>query len=151
MRIVAVLLLLVGSATGQQPHEYVVLPASEVKMAAIFYPRSGPTKIDGTWEAQKTDIDLLEANLSRISDLRGRGGTTGGRIEHPQRYFRQYIAVLQAGSKRIFINAFCADITPPPIWRDHFYVIFDGGSCVWHAMYDPSTKGFSDLEMNGVG
>jgi hypothetical protein len=150
-RIAVVLLFIVGSANGQLPQRYVVLPASEGKMVADFYPKKGPEKIDGTWVASKTEIDALEANLPHISDLKGRGGTTGGRIEHPDRYFRQYIAVLQMGNKRIFINAFCDDISPSPIWHDHFYVIMDGGSCVWHALYDPSTGGFSDLEMNGVG
>jgi hypothetical protein len=147
----ALLIGLIAGAQGQHEQWSVVLPASEAKMAANFYPKRGPERIDGTWEASKTQIDALEANLSHISDLKGRGGTTGGRIEHPDRYFRQYIAVLRTGNKRIFINAFCDDITPSPIWRDHFYVILDGGSCVWYALYDPSTGSISDLEMNGVG
>jgi hypothetical protein len=146
----AILLFLVADATGQQAQRSVVLPASEAKMAADFYPKKGPERIDGTWEASMEDIAGLEANLSHISDLKSRGGTIGDRIEHPDRYFRQYIAVLQAGNRRIFINAFCDGIHPSPIWHDHFYVIMDGGSCVWQALYDPATKSFSDLETNGL-
>ena len=150
LKTAAILLFLVVDATGQQAQRFVVLPASEAKMAADFYPKEGPERIDGPWEASMADIAALEVNLSHISDLKSRGGITGGRIEHPERYFRQYIAVLQAGNRRIFINAFCDSIHPSSIWHNHFYVIMDGGSCVWHALYDPATKSFSDLETNGL-
>jgi hypothetical protein len=149
LMIASLLFFLISDAQGQQ-QRFVLLPASEAKTVADFYPKKGPEKIDGAWEATKSDLDGLEANLSHISELRGRGRTTGGYIKDPGKYFRQYTAVLQAGQKRIFINAFC-ESKPAPVWHDRIYIIMDGGSCVWHALYDPATGKFSGLEMNGVG
>jgi hypothetical protein len=30
-------------------------------------------------------------------------------------------------------------------------VVRDGGKCFWHATYDPATRSFNDLSVNGRG
>jgi hypothetical protein len=69
------------------------------------------------------------------------------RIEHPERYFRQYIGVSHREQRRIYINAFCID-PPPSDWRTHLYTVIDGATCFWQALYDPITKTISDLTIN---
>jgi hypothetical protein len=91
----------------------------------------------------------MEARLSRISRLRTRSGIAGVRIEHPDRYYRQYLGIIIDGHKAIFINAFCAE-KPSEFWRETLIDVCDGG-CSWGVVYTVATGKFSHLEMNGVG
>jgi hypothetical protein len=141
---------LIAAAQGQQEQRFVVLPASEVKAVANFYPKSGPGKIDGTWSPNMADIDGLEANLPYVAEMKGYKGRCCAATMPPDTYYRQYVAVLQGGEKRIFINALC-QVEPTENWRDRFIGVFDGGNCFWHAMYNPATGHFSDLMVNGIG
>jgi hypothetical protein len=70
------------------------------------------------------------------------------RIEHPDRYFRQYVAVLVDGRKEIFINALCDEVQPPPDWHTRLAIYSDGATCFWRAFYDPATGEFSELDIN---
>jgi hypothetical protein len=83
----------------------------------------------------------------QVTGLKIRGyETTPIRIDHPDKYFRQYVGVRHHGKRQIYVNAFCFD--PPPDWRKRFYVVIDGDLGFWHAFYDPETKTFSDLTIN---
>lgn len=135
-QIVSVLLLLVTSAQAQQ--KFVILPA---RLA---------TKIakQGTWQPTKADIDGIEANLSQVSKLQAENWKSPAiRIDHPETYFRQYIAILRDGKRRIYVNAFCAKEFLSD-WRDRLIVVDDGATCFWQALYDPATKKFSSLTIN---
>jgi len=50
--------------------------------------------------------------------------------------------------KSIYVNAFC-DNPPPATWKKQIYVVVDGWTCYWQAIYDPATKEFSSLTING--
>ena len=69
-------------------------------------------------------------------------------IEHPDRYYRQYLGINIDDHKFIFINAFCDD-KPPETWSESLIDVCDGG-CSWGVVYDVATGQFSHLEMNGV-
>ena len=102
-----------------------------------------------SWVPDETEIQSLEANISQISELKIRGyESTRLRIEYPEKYHRQYVGVKHNGKRRIYINAFCDD-PPPSNWRSRMYVVIDGATGYWHAFYDPETKSFSDLTING--
>ena len=95
-QIVSVLLLLVTSAQAQQ--KFVILPARLATRIAK----------QGTWQPTKADIDGIEANLSQVSKLKAENWKSPAiRIDHPETYFRQYIAILRDGKRRIYVNAFC--------------------------------------------
>ena len=126
-----------------------LLPASEVGSFARMYPTKGPERIDGSWQPTNDDIDTIEANLHYISDLRSFGAPNGEKIEHPDTYFRQYLAVFRGGQKRIYINAMC-DVKYSTDWRTHLAIVMDGGNCFWQAWYDPATQKFLSLMINGV-
>ncbi|MGD0902786.1 MAG: hypothetical protein ABR924_07575 [Terracidiphilus sp.] len=152
--VAGLLVLLTYSGRAQQEQRSALLPASEVKGVAARYPKTGPNRITGAWEPTKADIDGLEANLHQISDLSRRSASPSLRIEHPENYIRQYVGVLQAGKKRIFVYASCGfngnQPPPSPFWRDHLIFVSDGGNCVWQSLYDPSSKTFLELRINGV-
>jgi hypothetical protein len=145
--IALILLSLLQCAPGQQEQRSVLLPAHEVKAVASRYSRERSEKFDGSWQPAKADLDDLEANLSQISNLKIYGWDSKIHIDHPGQYFRQYVAVRVAGQKRIFVSAFC-DEKPPSDWHDRLYVVIDGATCYWQAIYDPAAKQFSNLRIN---
>ncbi len=104
--------------------------------------------MDGSWNVTQLQIAALEANVKRISSLREAGSARAIRITHPEDCYRQYVAVVVAGRKLIYVNAFSGIEVPG--WRSHFVTICDGGETVWGVLYDPVTGKFSDLEVNGV-
>src|SRR5262245_22369046 len=126
---------------------YVLLSGSE-KAISKLCSRLGP-KVDGGWKTTEQVIATLESNLKRITSLRSAGAIKGKQITHPENCYRQYVPVLVAGHKLIYVNAFCGIKVSD--WRTQFVTICDGGEYVWGALYDPTTGDFSDLEVNGVG
>jgi hypothetical protein len=145
LTIVSLLFILVPSTLGQREERFVVLPAGAAR--TIRARVVGDVDSYGSWQPSKADIDGLESNLAQISQLKITGWSSNIRIEHPERYFRQYIGVTHAQQRRIYINAFC-DEPPPPDWRSRFYEVIDGATCDWQALYNPATKRFSNLTIN---
>ena len=137
-----------AGAQAQQESRFVLLPAGEAGSLAREYPKDGPDRIDGSWQPTKAIIDDLEASLPRISELRSFGAPNSAKIEHPGSYFRQYLAVIRGGKKKIYVNAMC-DVTYSVDWRTHLATVTDGGNCFWQAWFDPATGKFTDLYING--
>jgi hypothetical protein len=142
------LFLIVGVAVAQEEQRFVLLPSSEVAELAGMYPKKGPEKIDGSWQPAKSQTEALEHNLPHISDLRGFGAPNGERIEHPELYYRQYLAVIRGGRALVYVSAFC-DLRDFSYWHSHLVTVMDGGSCFWQAWYDPATEKFLSLSING--
>jgi hypothetical protein len=133
---------------GQTQPRGTLLPESEAEHLKQICSRPGPPEFQGTWKPTASDIQTMESRLSRILRLRTRSGIIGTRIEHPDRYYRQYFGIIINKRKVIYINALCED-KPPESWRDMFQDVCDGG-CNWGVVYDVATGKFSHLEMNGV-
>jgi hypothetical protein len=125
------------SAQGQQEQRFVILPGRA----------AGSIANQGSWRPTKADIDGLEANLSKVSALTAEGWPSNVHIDHPKQYFRQYVAVIRGGQRRIYVNAFC-DEHLRSHWRDQLVVVQDGATCFWQALYDPVTNRFSNLRIN---
>jgi hypothetical protein len=136
--IALLLLSLIQSAPGQQEQRWVILPTTEAAHLGGKVNRQ-PTK---------EDIVGLEKDLPRISELAARGWKPVRRIDHPEQYFRQYLGVVVAGKKKIFINAFC-NAPSSPDWHSRLLLTADGGSCFWHVTYDLAARRFAGLEING--
>jgi hypothetical protein len=135
---------------AQQQQRFVVLPAREAKAVASMYPKNGPEMVTGIWQPSRADIENLEINLSQIAELTPKGWPPVVRIEHPKKYYRQYIGVFQGGKRRIFVNAFL-NIADARDWHNRLVVVQDGDINFWHAMYDPTSQRFSDFEINPRG
>lgn len=112
-----------------------------------MYPKNGSEKVTGIWQPSRADIENLEINLPQIAELTPKGWPPVVRIEHPPKYYRQYIGVSQGGKRRIFVNAFL-NIAYAQDWRNRLVVVRDGDIGFWHAMYDPASQKFSDFEIN---
>jgi hypothetical protein len=136
-----------SSPAKSQAMRFVLLPESKEGAVLRLCSRRGP-KVDCTWKATEQDITTLESNLRRISSLRSTGSVKGISIAHPEDCYRQYIPVIVARRKLIYVNAFCGIEVPG--WRTDFVTICDGGESVWGVLYDPTTGEFSDLEVNGI-
>lgn len=135
--ILSLALMVVGSSEGQQQDHFVVLPASAAREIT-----SGQT-----WELTRADIDGLEASLSQIAALKLEGLPPSVHIEHPERYFRQYVALIRAGKQKVYVNASC-NLQGTSDWHRRLVVVSDGGMCYWQAIYDPKTLKFSSLRIN---
>jgi hypothetical protein len=60
--------------------------------------------------------------------------------------------VTRGGARRILVNAACKSYASTnPEWRKHFIFVFDGGSCFFQLEYDPLSKQFRNLSVNGFG
>ena len=127
---------------------FTLLPESEIVGISRLCSRKGP-KVDGSWKPTTADIAMLESHLSRISLLKSRGVLNGINITHPGDCYRQYVPIIVAGRKLIYVNAFCNIVLPE--WRKQFIDICDGGESAWGVLYDPATGEFSELATNGVG
>jgi hypothetical protein len=145
--IATLLLFVLYQASGQNVQRSTLLPAKEAKAVSKWYSEDRSEKIDGSWQPSKVDLDGLEANLSQVSTLQIYGWGSRIHIEHPEKYFRQYIAVKVSGQNRIFVNSFCGE-KPPSDWQNHLHVMIDGAICYWQVLYDPATKQFSNLRIN---
>jgi hypothetical protein len=153
LRIVSLFCLGIAIAAAQQSQRYAVLPQTEAKsLVGLRLLNSPPRKITGTWEPTQIDVDGLEANLRQVSVLSRQWKSAQWYVDHPERYFRQYLGVLSGGRKLIYVNALCGHLNgsqPPSYWRDHYVRVSDGGNCFWNVVYDTSTRTFVDLLVNG--
>jgi len=139
LKIATLLLFLAQGVPGQQELRSVLLPSSEAVQIGS----------KNSWLPTKADIKGLEANLPHITELPAKGWKPAQFVLRPEKYFRQYVAVVgDAGERKIFINAMCS-VQSSPDWRTRLILTADGGSCFWHVTYDPATKKFSGLEING--
>jgi len=125
--------------------DFALLPATEIQpwakyLAAGAHPES--------WEPTVGDMNDVEANLAQITGLSNSDPDVYRHIDDPRAYYRQYLAVVIDGKKRVYVNALCS-VDQDPNWRKHLVVVLDGGKCYWHATFDSSTQKFSDLVING--
>lgn len=140
----AMLLLLGLGSHSQQQIKSVLLPAPAAATVQKIRGGEGFAKIG--WAPPKEDIESLETNLSQVTGLNAKGWNAIIRIEHPEQYFRQYVGVVRSGQKLIYVNDFC-ETQPPLDWR-RLYVVDDGATCFWQALYDPTARKFSHLTIN---
>jgi hypothetical protein len=131
--------------------DFALLPENEAIAYSKLFGENPKTKVE-SWEPTVADIEGLEANLPQVSTLKESGSGPSRQIDDPHRYLRQYLAIVQDGKPRIFVNALCTiNSDDSNLWRKHLELASDGGTCFWQALYDPSTKRFSNLMINGVG
>ena len=141
---VLVLSILAISVQAQQEANFVVLPAKELGTLIAT---------QGTWRPAKIDIETAEASISQIATLKvdedGDESNSTFRIDHPERYFRQYVPIRREGRKLLYVNAFRTPLSTSD-WHTHLVVVFDGQSSFWQALYDPATNKYSHLKVNGI-
>jgi len=144
-----VVLLLATGAVAQRDKS-TLLPVSEVKAAVNQCSRPSPSNFTDTWQPSKEELKEMESRLADIKKLTVLDCCIRGKkIKNPESYFLQYAPIVLDGKKLIYINA-VPDFVPGDSWREKAVVICDGGTG-WGVLYDPQTKTFSSLGVNGIG
>lgn len=132
------------------PGRSVVLPAEQLEKVLWLCSRPGPRIEDvmGTWEVTEEVVALLEADLPKLRRLRASCCIRGLRIRQPWSFFRQYLGIVIDGRRVVYVNFF-RDEESFPQWRERAVQVCDGGDYYWGAIYDPDTRRFSQLVVNG--
>jgi len=142
------LMLLLSTAAFAQREKSTLLPASEVKTVANQCSRPSPSKFTDTWQPSKEELKEMESRFAEIRKLTVQECcVTGARITDPEKYYMQYAGIVLDGKKLIYINAIPGE--PGDFWKEQAVVICDGGNA-WGVLYDPKTKKFYSLAINGV-
>lgn len=102
-------------------------------------PAQVPGRIEGYWAPAPQQVDALEARQQQLSPP----------IEQPASYDRQYVGVVIAGRRLIYINAFRLPDDSPLDPARQAIRICDGGTLAWGALYDPENGRFSEIRSNG--
>src|SRR5882757_3045946 len=109
----AALFLSLACAAGEQPDNHsVLLPKTEAHAVSSLCSRPAPGKIDDGWTPAKSEIDALEAHLSSLP------------VSNVGSYYRQYVGVIIAGRRLVYINAMCTK--PDSGWRPRLQNPCDG-------------------------
>ena len=117
----------------------------------------GTPPVNGYWSLQRSDIDRLEANFSKIDTVTATGCCGRGfRVRNLRKCGFQYVGILVGGRKCIYVNAFPTVILKE--WQDGArsfdlskqpVSVCDGGPSLWGVVYDVETGEFSELSFNG--
>jgi hypothetical protein len=138
---IVVSLWFVSASWAQERKPFVVLPASQALAVNQLCSRPGP-KVEGGWVPEERDTQALEARLGDVTSERH------GTISNPFSFYRQYVGIVVAGKRLIYVNAF-----PPQVglkdWKTRLMSVCDGGPSFWGIQFDPTDDKFFDLEMNG--
>jgi len=133
----------VGAASDTR---FAIVPASEGRAAIDQCSRSAPEHVTHFWRPTAGQVEAAEKALPAFLHARGHK-------DWLRESFRQYVGVVVAGRRLIYLNAFPAPTSGSAEARDartKAYVFCDGGSSFWGAEFDPATGKFQHLDSNGV-
>ncbi len=109
--------------------------------------------IDGTWTLSDRDVLRLERNLHRLEGRTSELTREPEPLDDPLTYDRQYLGVVVAGRKWVYVNAFTASeevLATVGIEPTHeLFVMCDGRLDHWSVLYDPRRRRFKDLAIRG--
>ena len=141
-------LVFFGTAAFAQREKSTLLPASEVKAVVKQCSRPSPDDFTDTWQPSKEELTEMESRFAEIKKLTVlECCIIGDKVKDPERYYMQYAGIVLKGKKLIYISAIPGD--PGDSWKEKAVVICDGGTA-WGVLYDPKTKKFSALAVNGI-
>jgi hypothetical protein len=131
---------------------HVLLPESALADFKEYYFLSlgKPDQPTASWEPSNQQIGDLELHLPEISSLHPYNSDRLPTIQDPSDYKIQFLGIEMNGTRLIFLNAACHmfDVSASQ-WSSHLYMTADGWTCYWHALYNPITRQFTHLEING--
>ncbi|WP_412062893.1 hypothetical protein [Rubrivirga sp. IMCC45206] len=162
--LIAAILITVGTGCASTqpftvvPDRSVLLNEEQAEAAVQQCSRAAPT-IEGGWTPTPQDVAQLEADLEQVHRLESDECCFGGmEVDDVNAFFRQYVGVVSGGRPMIYVNAFPvtefenwpSDLVALPDWTAEPFIVCDGGSSYWGALYDPERRLFSMLAFNGV-
>jgi hypothetical protein len=69
-------------------------------------------------------------------------------------YRAQFAGIIRNGNRLIAANYFCRGTNDDRIsktWQSHWVVVFDGGPCYFHFIFDPKGRSIREFVINGYG
>ena len=127
--VISALFLTTSTSHAQAIRPSVLLPRAEARSITRLCSREAPTKVDGSWEPTKADLEALESRIPEIASL---SGWRARKMGDPRSFYRQYVAINVQGRRLIYINALCFE-KAPSYWREQLVNPCDGGQCFWGA------------------
>ncbi len=131
----------------QLPDNVCILPSGVGNIMAQYSPRSGPL-VTSYWMPAIKDVLKAEEDLPVFLKQYS--------PQHPHlplsKFNRQYVGIICAGKKRLFIYSFQSDFAVGErqcTWKKELFVVKDGGDSVWRVDYDIETRTFYNLNFNG--
>jgi hypothetical protein len=103
-------------------------------------------KVAGAWEPAPILVRDLEAELKPVIDKAAE--VEGRKLRNWEDYVFQYQAQETKGRRYIFVNALC-HVYPTRDLSKELVLVRDGGSCYFHAKYDPERRQYYDVVING--
>ena len=128
------------------PSHYTILPLSQAGALLRQCSRGSPTRVTGFWTPSAAQIIAVERRLPDF--LRESGHAI--KLSESR---RQYVGVISAGKRLIYVNAFPASflrVLDHADWKAAAFIVCDGGDECWGAEFDPATNSFRNIEFNGV-
>jgi hypothetical protein len=140
----SLVLILACSPSSKRPGELpgVILSSDQVKKTGL----PGSTN---PWTPTEGQIQELEARLPDY--LMSLKDPTAHLIADSLiTYHRQYLGLREGAKNLVYVNAFCQEHSSwPSNWKTEFVFVQDGGPCYFQVYYDPESKVFSRLAVNG--
>ena len=148
-QLIALLLVACASSSDVQrfrttlvPNGFEIMTGTEREVVLTQCSRAAP-EAKGFWSPTAADIRALERRLpSYLARQQGNRPSIG------TPYYRHYVGVTHDGRRSIYLSAFPVG-TAEPDWRRHAQIVCDGGNVFWGVEYDPLTKQFTNLSVNG--
>jgi len=106
-------------------HEGVILAEDAVPELIGTYGLASTA--ESSWTPTEAVLQAAEDALVRHM------GRTPGLGAHMLDVTRQYGGYVENGERKLFVNAFCADVDD---WRSEVVYVLDGGDCFWQAVYN---------------
>lgn len=100
----------------------------------------------GAWLPGDDVIAEITASIQAYVQRRAR--ESGMEMRPWSTYTFQFQGQVDSGKKVVFINALCTKEDVAQLQTDIMFY-FDGGSCFFHLRYDPNSRKFSNLIVNG--
>ena len=136
---------LAGCAT---PLPYTMLGADQLELVSEQCSRPNPPRYESAWQPGPEDLKLAEQELPQLNALAPADCCGTARPGDAKAYQRQYFGIVAGGKRLLYVNAFLGAMANKS-WTDYAIVVCDGGSGAWGAVYDPSSRDFSDFSFNG--
>jgi hypothetical protein len=144
----SVLLAVWASASEERSPPGRIYSADEAERLSVGSYAHGLEDATPYWTPTDAEIRVLEAALPEF--LAKSWPADRGRLDGLEQYRRQYFGLSREGRRVIFVNAFCGPFAETlPDWQKRLVTVSDGGGCFFQVYYDPSTKEFRDLRVNG--
>jgi hypothetical protein len=139
------LLAAITMANQNSSDHWTVLPITEGTKLVGQCSRECPYDAKTFWRPTPSQVAVVEQRLPALLHV------SGHKLDVSKSY-RQYLGLIRAGKKLIYVNAFdsstMADFTKT--WRKEALIICDGGDVFWGVEFDPSTGTFQHLAFNGA-